>query len=107
VADERLNSAGADGFVAVGAGGAHAYIVPDRGECVGNRWLEIINSFASYNASRAGYYQAQTIQSSQMRAFVIVAAPKQPSPERIGAGTNPFRLVRAPPRYLRVLPRWP
>jgi len=28
-----------------------------------------------------------------MRAFVIVAAPKQPSPERIGAGTNPLRLL--------------
>jgi len=98
VADEGFDGVGADGFVTVGAGGAHGSIVPYRGECVGNRCPEIINSFASYNASRAGYYQAQTIQSSQMRAFVIVAAPKQPSPERIGAGTNPLRLKRAPPR---------
>jgi hypothetical protein len=34
VADERLDGAGADGFVAVGAGGAHAYIVTHDGECV-------------------------------------------------------------------------
>jgi hypothetical protein len=57
VADKRLNGAGADGFVTIGAGGAHAYIVPDRGECVGNRWLEIINSFASYNDTVPDNYQ--------------------------------------------------
>jgi hypothetical protein len=32
VADERFDGVGADGFVTIGASGAHAYIVPDRGE---------------------------------------------------------------------------
>ena len=34
VADEGFDSAGADGFVTIGASGAHGSIVPDRGECV-------------------------------------------------------------------------
>jgi hypothetical protein len=34
VADEGFDSAGADGFVTIGAGGAHGSIVSHLGECV-------------------------------------------------------------------------
>ncbi len=42
-----------------------------------------------------GYYQARN-----PAALLPDSSPpyKQPSPERIGAGTNPLRLKRAPPR---------
>ncbi len=76
-----------------GGGAVHAYIVPCHAVHV-NRWRRnIIIFIPSHNHTVLDNYQPA------LRGLADSSPYKQPSPERIGAGTNPLRFVRAPPRY--------